>query len=342
MTKLLISLLFVPLLAFAGRNDVIVNSENNTGTGFMTYGIHTEVDGIAVFNITSQKLEYFTFGTGLSRQLIGDQYALNVSNVPYSAITGAPMVSAAGQSGNYADLLGKPTLFSGNYADLAGKPTTCAGYGITDCLAPSAAAAAYYPLSSNPAGYLTSSALTPYLANSTAASTYAPKATTLAGYGITDGYSNSNPSGFVSQAGARNAISVTGAGGSYNSSTGVITINAASAGTTAIVGTTAKTGTFRVYQTGTITTAGTMVFQLTADGTSTGTALFPNETFTDSVQPIVNDPTSSYQFGWAFSNSNKTLTVTVNKLTTANLLTGVLGQAAAPTGTVVKLVVEGR
>lgn len=54
---------------------------------------------------------------------------------------------------------------------------------------PSAAdiAAAYYPLASNPAGYLLPAALTPYQTASAAAAAYAAKATTLAGYGITDG-----------------------------------------------------------------------------------------------------------------------------------------------------------
>lgn len=117
MKKLILTLLLMPLLALAGRNDVIVKSENNTGTGFTEYGIHSEVDGIAVFNITSQKLEYFTFGTGLSRQLIGDQYALNVSGVAYSSLTGAPTISAAGLSGYYDDLLGKPTLTVGPKGD---------------------------------------------------------------------------------------------------------------------------------------------------------------------------------------------------------------------------------
>lgn len=35
-------------------------------------------------------------------------------------------------SGAYADLTGKPSLFSGAFTDLTGKPTTISGYGITD------------------------------------------------------------------------------------------------------------------------------------------------------------------------------------------------------------------
>lgn len=107
----------------------------------------------------------------------------------------------------------------------------------------------------------------------------------------------------------------------------------------AVLETTEKTLSFRVYKSVTVA-SGVAVFNLTADGLSTGTALF-SEPYTDSVQVSVNDALASYQFSWAFSNSNKTLTVTTNKLTTSNILTGILGQSAA-NGAVVKLAVEGR
>jgi hypothetical protein len=83
----------------------------------------------------------------------------------YSDLTGKPSLF----SGSYADLTNKPVLFDGTYANLTGKPTTftpsahnqswstitstpttLAGYGITDA----------YPLSANPAGYLTSTSVT--------------------------------------------------------------------------------------------------------------------------------------------------------------------------------------
>jgi len=107
----------------------------------------------------------------------------------------------------------------------------------------------------------------------------------------------------------------------------------------AVVGTTVKSGSFRIYKNATVA-SGVAVFNLTDDGLSTGNALY-SEVFADSVQPIISDATASYQFSWAFSNSNKTLTVTANKLTTANILTGLLGQAPA-NGAVVKLIVEGK
>lgn len=104
-------------------------------------------------------------------------------------------------------------------------------------------------------------------------------------------------------------------------------------------GTSLRTGAVGIFKTATVS-SGTAVFNLTSDGTSTGTSLFPTGVIMDSVNATVNDATASYQMAWAFSNSNKTLTVTANKLSTANILTGVLGQVAANTA-VVKLSVWG-
>lgn len=104
-------------------------------------------------------------------------------------------------------------------------------------------------------------------------------------------------------------------------------------------GTTARSGAFPIFKSVTVS-SGTAIFYLTNDGTSGGTALFPNGVIADSVNAFVSDAAASYQMAYAFSNSNKTLTVTTNKLTTANILTGILGQSAA-NGSVVKLSVWG-
>lgn len=85
---------------------------------------------------------------------------------------------------------------------------------------------------------------------------------------------------------------------------------------------------------------GVATFYLTANGTSSGTALFPNGPITPSLNYFVNDATASYQMSAVWSNSNKTLTVTTNKLGTANILTGILGQVAA-NGAVVNITVLG-
>lgn len=104
-------------------------------------------------------------------------------------------------------------------------------------------------------------------------------------------------------------------------------------------GTTQKLGGFPVVKSATVA-SGVAVFNFTSDGTSTGTALWSTGPSMDSVQVNVNDATAAYQMGWAWSNSNKTLTVTTNKLSTANILTGILGQSAG-NGAVVKAVVWG-
>lgn len=104
-------------------------------------------------------------------------------------------------------------------------------------------------------------------------------------------------------------------------------------------GTTSRANPIAVFKSATVS-SGVAVFNLTTDGTSGGTSLFPNGVIQDSVNVFVSDATASYQMSYAFSNSNKTLTVTANKLTTANILTGLLGQAAA-TGAVVRLQVYG-
>lgn len=106
-----------------------------------------------------------------------------------------------------------------------------------------------------------------------------------------------------------------------------------------VSGTTTKSGAYFAVKSAAVS-SGTVTFHFTNDGTSTGTALFPNGPDLDTLQLAVNDATASYQMGWTWSNSNKTVTVTTNKLTTANILTGLLGQAAA-NGAVVKASVWG-
>jgi hypothetical protein len=86
--------------------------------------------------------------------------------------------------------------------------------------------------------------------------------------------------------------------------------------------------------------SGVAVFNLTTNGLSGGTAIFPTGIIQDSLQLNVNDATAAYQMAYAFSNANKTVTITANKLTTSNILTGVLGQASA-NGAVVKMQIWG-
>lgn len=105
-------------------------------------------------------------------------------------------------------------------------------------------------------------------------------------------------------------------------------------------GTTLKTNVFQILKSATVA-SGAAVFHLTDDGLSTGNALFPNEVLADSIQVCVNDINNSFRYGWALSNSNKTLTVNVNLLGLVNILSGVLGVNPA-NGSVVKLSIWGR
>ena len=143
------------------------------------------------------------------------------------------------------------------------------------------------------------------------------------------------PQGPIGLTGATGPIGSTGATGA----TGAAGTNGTNATIDAYEGTTQRVHSFPIFKSATVA-SGTVVFNLTSDGTSTGTALFPNGTIADSVNLTVNDATAAYQMSWVFSNSNKTLTVTANKLTTANLLTGILGQTQANSA-VVKLQVWG-
>lgn len=77
-------------------------------------------------------------------------------------------------------------------------------------------------------------------------------------------------------------------------------------------GTSQRTGTFAIFKSATVS-SGVAVFHLTADGTSGGSALFPNGIISSSINITVNDSGATYQTSYAFSNSNKTLTVTANK-----------------------------
>lgn len=101
-------------------------------------------------------------------------------------------------------------------------------------------------------------------------------------------------------------------------------------------GTTQRTGAFPIFKSATVA-SGAAAFHLTADGTSGGAALCPSGVIQDSIDVEVNDAAASYQMSYAMSNANKTVTVTANKLTTANILTGILGQGQA-NGSVIRLV----
>lgn len=178
---------------------------------------------------------------------------------------------------------------------------------------------------SNDPGFVNSAALAAGLAGKDASGA----ASAAQAYAV----QRSNHTGTQS-AGTVTGLATVATSGAYGDLTGIPTIGKA------YVGTTAKGNAFPAFLSATVA-SGVAVFQFTVDGTSTGAPLFPNEVFTDSVCPAINDASAAYQIGWAWSNGNKTLTVTVNKLGLVNILSGLIGQSAA-NGAVVKVTAWGR
>jgi hypothetical protein len=144
-----------------------------TPTTLAGYGI---TDGLTSANLTP----YLTTANATATYaVLGHTHAISEVTGLQTALD-AKLPSA---NFTYANITGKPTLAnvatSGNYADLTGTPN------LTVYLTTANAAATYQPLGN----YATTSCLT--FANLTG------KPTTLSGYGITDGYSTSNPSGYI-------------------------------------------------------------------------------------------------------------------------------------------------
>ncbi|SDA11224.1 hypothetical protein SAMN03159476_00404 [Pseudomonas sp. NFPP05] len=156
-------------------------------------------------------------------------------------ILNKPSLSAVATSGSYADLSGAPSIpaaqINSDWAAASGvgeilnKPTTLAGYGITDA----------YPLTGNPSSFLTG----------------ITSGQVIGALGFTP-YSASNPSSFITQSGARSAISLTTTGTSgaatYNSATGVLNVPNYAPGTGTVTSVSAGSG----LSGGTITTSGTI------------------------------------------------------------------------------------
>lgn len=264
MKRFLAALLLIPALALGAGNDLLINQRNPGDTATLTRAVVPPsgggVDGIMGYAGGSNLPVFYRLGAGIAlssgavialpqawTDITGKPtFATVATTGAYADLTGKPALF----SGAYADLTGKPTLFSGNYADLAGipatfppaahtqtwstitaTPTTLAGYGITDA----------YPLAGNPSGFLTG----------------ITSGQVTAALGFTP-YNATNPSAFISQAGARSAISLTTTGtagaATYNSSTGVLNIPNYAPGTGTVTSVTAGTG----LSGGTITTSGTI------------------------------------------------------------------------------------
>lgn len=133
---------------------------------------------------------------------------------------------------------------------------------------------------------------------------------------------------------ARTAISLTTNGTTgactYNSSTGVLNVPIYASYTDYVDSAVVSGG------------AGNAVFYLTNNHTSGGTALYTNVSY---INPIINDPTLNYSYGWTVSADKKTLTVNARAAVGINVaLVGLtlLGVPSnVPNGTKIYVLVKG-
>jgi hypothetical protein len=169
-----------------------------------------------------------------------------------------------------------------------------------------------------------------------ASSTVATSTVQAMGAGVFDALGQATSSAATVQAysvqrsnhtGTQPASTITGLGAVATTSSYTDLTNKPTIGR-AYEGTTQRTSAFPIFKSATVS-SGVAAVHLTADGTSGGTALCTNGVIKDSLTVNFNDSTNSFQWGWAWSNSDKTLTVTANRYTTANILSGILGQTAA-------------
>lgn len=253
MKRTLAFLAIIPAIASATPFDLLINQRNIADSATLQRQVKSSGIGTTNIFMTDQ----FTGLPVLNR--LGNSFLVNMATNPWTlesgsdwtAVTNKPIFATVATSGDYNDLINKPAsgqvnsdwsatsgveqilnkpllstvATTGAYSDLSGlpsipaaqvssdwsaasgisqvlnKPTTLAGYGISDA----------YPLTGNPSGFLTSIS--------------SGQVSTALGF---TPYSAANPSGFVSQSGARSAISLTTTGSSgsatYNASTGVLNV----------------------------------------------------------------------------------------------------------------------
>jgi len=157
--KLLAALLLIPALACAGPNDIVATQRNATDSGLAPARLVTAPTGgasaVMGYNGATNLPVHWLIGSGLGVA----SGALVSLPQDWATITGKPALSTVATTGAYADLSGRPTLFSGAYSALTGvpstftpaahtqawstitsTPTTLSGYGITDAATGSALA----------------------------------------------------------------------------------------------------------------------------------------------------------------------------------------------------------
>jgi hypothetical protein len=312
MKKLLAAFLLLPALAQAASNDLFINQRNSTDTATLSRTVTIPAagaNGLFGFNGSTVLPVFYTLGPGLTLSgSVLDTVPGGV--VTWASITGKPAFATVATSGAYADLSGqpvipaaqvqtdwnattglgvllnKPTLATvataGTFAALTSKPTTLAGYGITDGATAAQLATKFNIPAGTTAQYLRGDGSTATFPTAVSAFTNdsgyitgISSAQVTAALGFTP-YNSTNPSGYVTQAGARAAVSLTTAGtagaATYNSSTGVLNIPNYAPGTGTVTSITAGTG----LPGGTITTSGTISLPNTGTaGTYSGVTTDP-------------------------------------------------------------------
>lgn len=287
MKKLIVFLFIFPSLSYGAAFELYVNQRNIGNSATITRTVPVPALNVnSVLGVSQLDNLPVLWKLGTSIGVFNGEL---ISNPEWTSVLNKPAFSAVSASGDYNDLINKPTgsqvnsdwsatsgpeeilnkpslatvATSGAYADLSGLPSIpaaqvnsdwSAASGIGEVLNKPTTLAGYgisdaYPLAGNPSGFL--SGITS--GQVTGALGFTP-------------YSAANPSGFVGQSGARSAVSLTttGTGGvaTYNSSTGVLNVPNYAPGTGTVTSITAGTG----LSGGTITTSGTISLP------STGTA----------------------------------------------------------------------
>lgn len=220
-----------------------------------------------------------------------------------------------------------------SFTSITGKPSTLSGYGITDA----------YPLSGNPSGFLTSVPAQSWI-SITGKPTFASVATsgsytdlsntpTIPAAQVNSDWSSSsglsqilNKPSFQSPLSGTGFVKISGTTISYDNSTYLTTeVDGSVTNEIELPSQSGKTGKY-LKTNGTSVSwdtlnsaiadyantlpiaggAGQVIFYLTNDRTSTGTALYSSVTY---VNPVVNDVGANYVYGWTISPDKKTLTL---------------------------------
>lgn len=250
MRNTLLSLLLLPSLSFGAPFDLLLNQKNIADSATATRIV--PLPALGVYNIIGTDSGTNFPAVFKLSQPFGVQNGELVVSLVWDQILNKPVFAPVATSGNYNDLINKPSTAAQVNSDWA------ASSGVEEILnKPSLAAVAtsgaYSDLSGAPS--IPAVQVNSDWAAGSGISEVLNKPTTLAGYGITDAYprfgnpsnfltgvtgsqviaalgftpyNSANTSNFVDQSGARAAISLTTTGTSgpatYNSSTGALNI----------------------------------------------------------------------------------------------------------------------